>query len=464
MLGRIDTRAANAGNPYRQILRRHVPEPVLALLIFVMGVWLWDNHFGDQRGYEDGACRMALIKIDRDLRLAEGMEKLPAFVRSALLIDSVPKTVDSSIRSLAMLGKEGALDQEGAYALAILDALRKGENPTRGAFSDLGLPGPPNPRLIIDRVSEGRDAWWDREYLMAFGDFGSSEIALKASPAEEDGRNHELALRVIVSRGAVWLFAIIGIFFIPRVFRAFGKALRSRERGYVGYWPLTLGLGVFFMAYLASVGFESLIGQVLKGLPIEGAEPIYLEPPVLAVLDSAVRFLPALVALGFLFRRGRHAVNRLGLLAKPDLFLVLGTFSLLTLIDQILKHALADMMPTDPTGGLSEAEAGTWGLALAVISACAAAPIAEEILYRGVLFRSLANWLRVPAATLVSATVFAIVHYQYEVYGLLSVGILGAACALSYAATGGLATAILLHVLYNFVIKVPEWIVYHAPL
>src|SRR5688572_22584866 len=110
MLGRIDTRAANAGNPYRQILRRHVPEPVLALLIFVMGVWLWDNHFGDQRGYEDGAGRMALIKIDRDLRLAEGMEKLPAFVRSALLIDSVPKTVDSSIRSLAMLGKEGALD------------------------------------------------------------------------------------------------------------------------------------------------------------------------------------------------------------------------------------------------------------------------------------------------------------------------------------------------------------------
>jgi membrane protease YdiL (CAAX protease family) len=35
---------------------------------------------------------------------------------------------------------------------------------------------------------------------------------------------------------------------------------------------------------------------------------------------------------------------------------------------------------------------------------------------------------------------------------------------LCYAATGRLATAILLHAFYNFVIKVPEWIVYHAPL
>jgi len=441
-----------------------VPEPVLALLIFVMGVWLWDNHFGEQQGYEDGACRMALVKIDRDLRLAEGMKKLPPVVRSALLIDSVPETVKTSIRSLAELGKEGALDQEGAYALAILDALRKGENPTRGSFGDLGLPGPPDPRIIIDRVAEGRDAWWDREYLMSFGDFGSSEIVLKASPAEEDGRNHELALRVIVSRGAVWLFAIIGIFFIPRTFRAYGRGLRSREKGYVGQWPLTLGLGVFFLAYLASVGFENLISQVLTGLPIEGAEPIYLEPPVLAILDVAARFLPALVALGFLFRRGGHAMDRLGLASRPDLFLVLGTFSLLTVADQILKHLLADVMPPDPTGGLSAAEAGGWGLALAVMSACVAAPMAEEILYRGVLFRSLANWLRVPAATLISATVFAVVHYQYEVYGLVSVGILGAACALCYAATGRLATAILLHMLYNFVIKVPEWIVYHAPL
>lgn len=441
-----------------------MPEPVLALLIFVMGVWLWDNHFGATRGYEEGACRMALLKIDRDLRLAEGMEKLPRPVRDALMVEDVPTTVDTAIRSLIQLGREGALDQEGAYALAILDAMKKGQNPARGSFADLGLPGPPDPRAIIDRVSEGRDAWWDREYLMAFGDFGGIEIALKARPPEEDGRNYELALRVIVARGAAWLFALVGLFFIPRTFRAFGKALRSRPQGYIGRWPLTLGLGVFLMAYLASVGFERVINFLIGGkIPIEGVEPIYLEPPVLALLDASARFLPALVALGFLFRKGSHANDRLGLLARPDLFLILGTFSLLTMVDQVLKHTLAIRMPLDPTGGLSAAEAGPWGLILALLSACFAAPIAEEILYRGVLFRALANWMRVGAATLISAGVFAVVHY-YNAYGLVSVGVFGAACALCYAASGRLATAILLHMLYNFVIKVPEWIVYHAPL
>ncbi len=464
MLGHIDPQTAKAGNPYRQILRRRVPEPVLALLIFVMGVWLWDNHFGEAQGYEAGACRMALVKIDRDLRLAEGMEKLPRMVRIALLVQSVPATVDTSIRSLAELGKEGALDQEGAYALAILDALKRGENPARGAFSDLGLPGPPDPRAIIDRVTERRDAWWDREYLLAFGAFGGSEIALKAKPPEEDARNHELALRVLVARGAVWLFAIIGAFFVPRCLRVFSAALRGRERGYVFRWPLTLGLGVFLLAYLASIGFERTINFVLSGnLPVDGAEPFYLEPPVLALLDSAARFLPALVALGFLFRRGGHASSRLGLFAKPDFFVILGTFSLLTLADQVLKHLLAGRMAPDPTGGLSAAEAGGWGLVLALVSACVAAPVAEEILYRGVLFRTMANWMRAPAAILISSAVFAIVHY-YNAYGLISVGIFGVACALCYAGTGRLATAILLHMLYNFMIKVPEWIVYHAPL
>ena len=123
----------------------------------------------------------------------------------------------------------------------------------------------------------------------------------------------------------------------------------------------------------------------------------------------------------------------------------------------------AGRMVHDPTGGLSASEAGWWGLVLALVSACLAAPVAEEILYRGVLFRSLANGIRVPAATLFSSAVFAVVHF-YEPYGLVSVGIFGAACALCFAASGNLATAIALHMIYNFVIKVPEWIVYHAPL
>jgi membrane protease YdiL (CAAX protease family) len=108
-------------------------------------------------------------------------------------------------------------------------------------------------------------------------------------------------------------------------------------------------------------------------------------------------------------------------------------------------------------------DSGWWGLAFALVSACLLAPLAEEILYRGVLFRSLWNRIGVIPGAVVSATVFAILHF-YDGYGLLSVGFFGLTCALLYAGTGSLVTVVMLHVLYNGSIKIPDWIVYHAPL
>lgn len=461
----IDSHAPEpAANPYRQILRRHVPEPLLALLVFVMGVWLWNNHFGPAIAYDQDTCRMALLKIDRDLRLAEATDHLPPLLCSALAIERRDAALKTAVDALDVLGAEKALDDEGKYALAILEALRRGLNPAQGTYLDLGLPGPPEVKAVIRRIADGEDPWWDREYLKQTGRLSDSEVALHAGTAEGDPRNRELALRAIVARSAVWLLVIAGLGFVPRVFRAFGRALRSRGRGYTAAWPLALGLGVFLMAYLASIGFGRTIDLLISGnLSGDGAAPVVLPSWLFALMDAATRFLPPLVAVGFLFRRGRHAVDRLGLAARPDGPLVLGTFALLAVVDQVLKHTLGASAAPDPTGGLSSMESGPSGLILAITSACVAAPIAEEILYRGVLFRSLANRLRVPAATLISATVFAIVHF-YSAYGLVSVGIFGGACALCFAATGRLTTAILLHALYNSAIKIPEWIVYHAPL
>jgi membrane protease YdiL (CAAX protease family) len=138
-------------------------------------------------------------------------------------------------------------------------------------------------------------------------------------------------------------------------------------------------------------------------------------------------------------------------------------FSLLMISDQILRWSFGSASGHDPGGGLSLGDSGLWGLVFALVSACLLAPLAEEILYRGVLFRSLWNRIGVLPAAVLSAAVFAVLHF-YGGYGLLSVGIFGFACALLYAGTGSLTTVIVLHGLYNFSIKIPEWIVYHSPL
>lgn len=449
-------------NPYRQILRRQFPEPVLALLIFLMGVWLWDNHLGPDSGYERDACRMALLKLDRDLRLADAGRHLPALARTAFSIDEPGDVVEDGAEALGKLGREGALDEDGAFALVVLHSLSEGTNPVEGPFTAAGMPGPPDPRIVAARILESRDYWWDREYLRGIGDSGGPEFTAGLHGVMEDGRNLDLLERALVARGAVLGLIVLGLVFLPRTLRAFAGALKSVPRGYPGAWSANSGLGVFLLAYLASIGFGKAIDLVISGQrPFVGE--LVFPAPVLAALDSATRLLPAMVALALLFRRGGHALSRLGIAAMPSIPLVLGSFALLEGIDFVLQRVLGESLASDPTGGLSSLEAGAWGLVLALSSACVAAPVAEEIVYRGVLFRSLANRIRVPAATLVSAAVFSLVHF-YNLYGLVSVAFTGAACALCFAACGRLATAIALHALYNFAIKVPEWMIYHAPL
>lgn len=39
-------------------MRRDIPEPLIALLCFVLGIWLWDHYFGKDAGYAPGTEEM----------------------------------------------------------------------------------------------------------------------------------------------------------------------------------------------------------------------------------------------------------------------------------------------------------------------------------------------------------------------------------------------------------------------
>jgi membrane protease YdiL (CAAX protease family) len=259
-----------------------------------------------------------------------------------------------------------------------------------------------------------------------------------------------------MARSVIWLLGLVGVAFIPATLRCLKKGLSAKPGGYGSAWPLPLGLMVFFVATLAWIGFTTTLEIGLDHLP-------GLHPMLAIVLDSVARMLPTLIALSLLFKRPSHAVRVLGLDQKIHLRLILGAFSLLMGFDQIFRWSIGNSGMNEPGGGLSMGDSGWWGLAFALVSACLLAPLAEEILYRGVLFRSLWNRIGVIPGAVVSATVFAILHF-YDGYGLLSVGFFGLTCALLYAGTGSLVTVVMLHVLYNGSIKIPDWIVYHAPL
>jgi membrane protease YdiL (CAAX protease family) len=447
------TSSIPARNPYRAILRRDYPEPLIALLAFILGVWLWDHYFGKPAGYPPGTEEVALVKIDRDLRLADAMEDDPAWLRWLVGVDAPATVRRDGLLALQKLAADGSMSLPGLEAYAILRAVHD-QQPLRETLAET-MQGQMISGFVetSEKLASHRGAWWHARWIEA--------IEQDTPPACQWQEVHgadsrQLRTRALFARSWVWLLALAGVAFIPRTLVDLKRGLRAKPHGYGGAWPLPLGMVVFLVATLAWIGFTMTLELGISTLP-------GLHPLAGIMLDSAARMLPALIALGLLFRRPSHALRVMGLARPIHPQAILGVFALLIMIDLLLRAAIGGIDPSEPGGGLNAGDAGIWGLAFAVVSACLLAPLAEELLYRGVLFRSLWNRTGVLPAALLSSLVFAVLHF-YNGYGLVSVGVFGLSCALLYAATGSLAACIGLHVLYNSAIKLPEWLIYHAAL
>lgn len=420
-------------NPYRVTLRREIPEPLIALLCFVLGIWMWDHYFGESEGYAPGTEEIALVKIDRDLQLAEAMKEDPAILRWLAHAQTLDSAVGNGIFSLAILEESQDLSPTGYHAYAALLATRDDVQP--GEYLQR-LPFPSN-----DPVSEN---WWNIK-------FSTPDFTFP-----ENGTTATLRTRAVFVGSIIWIIAIVGLAFLPTALRCLARAFREKPKGYSSAWSPSLGIVIFLLATLAWIGFSLAIELGITALP--GIHPV-----LAILLDTTARILPTLIALGLLFKRPRHIPRTLGLNGHIHPTVLIGLYALLTILDQGLRWGLGRYTAADPTGGLSHVDAGLFGLAFLIVSACIFAPISEEILYRGILHRSLSNRMGVFAAAIISSVVFASLHF-YDVYGLASVATFGFVCALLYQSTGSMIDIIALHMLYNTSITLPEWTIYHAPL
>ncbi len=87
------------------------------------------------------------------------------------------------------------------------------------------------------------------------------------------------------------------------------------------------------------------------------------------------------------------------------------------------------------------------GIALFVLLAVIIAPLAEEVFFRGFLFRAFASSWGWVTGAVVSAAVFGVAHVQLDVFFPLFA--LGLMLAWVYKRTGSLWTSIALHALFN---------------
>lgn len=447
-------------NPYRQILARRFPEPFIALLAFVLGVWIWDHYFGPKAGYEPGSDEIALVKFDRDVRLAEAMSGDPPWLRQLVGVQPPEEVKRKGIEALQLLARDNSLGADGVEALVIAiaerDRLPMLETLRQTAAGLRGADFPQPYEALIGKMLAGEGRWWERSLARTYAPERPTAAGLDDAIQVFDRGSAILRQRAIIGRCAVWLMVFVGTLFLPAALPRLAGLRKWEGGGYASRWSASLGIVVFLVSTLAWIGFTL---SMRAGFAAVRDVPNWM----ILALDTAMRLLPAAIAIGWLFRRPGHAARVLGLNRPPVWSVVFGCFALVGWVNELLLPWLKRFSPPDPTGGLGFGEEGLWGLTCAVVSACLVAPVAEELLYRGVLFRSLANRMGIWGGALLSSLVFALVHF-YDLYGLASVATFGFTCAIAYAATRNLPTAILLHLLYNTAVKLPEWLVYHSNL
>jgi membrane protease YdiL (CAAX protease family) len=89
---------------------------------------------------------------------------------------------------------------------------------------------------------------------------------------------------------------------------------------------------------------------------------------------------------------------------------------------------------------------------LAILLAVVLAPITEEIVFRGVLFRALTDRVGMWAAAALSSAVFAVIHFEVlfsQPLALVGLFTVGMALAIAYHRTGSLLVPIVGHAVFN---------------
>jgi len=168
----------------------------------------------------------------------------------------------------------------------------------------------------------------------------------------------------------------------------------------------------------------------------------------ISVLLGAVTCIPLLV-LFIKLKKGTNLSSYLAFKSVPvKTYLFWGAITLLIAIlgEYVVVWFGADRIPAF----MIDTYANTGHLWLLFLAVVIAAPLWEELLFRGFLMRGLeSSFVTRIGAVVITAAVWALVHFQYEWQYLFVVFIMGLALGCARLATASIFVPISMHVLNN---------------
>jgi membrane protease YdiL (CAAX protease family) len=206
---------------------------------------------------------------------------------------------------------------------------------------------------------------------------------------------------------------------------------------------ITLGLAILGVSIAALVaelaGFDVSAGDPPPGVTIAGT----------FVQDGALIFAALLLAR---MTAGRPTAAQFGLrrvAPRRALGWLLATWVTFIVFSGIWAAALGIEENDDLPQELG-ADDSTTALAAVAVLVCVAAPIAEELFFRGFCFTAFRRWIGVLPGALATGVIFGLIHAgSADAVFLVPLAIFGALLCLLYHRSGSLLPCIVLHALNN---------------
>ncbi len=211
-----------------------------------------------------------------------------------------------------------------------------------------------------------------------------------------------------------------------------------------GTWFVTLLVG--YASTLIAFAVTGQAGKVVDDLPAWAT-----------VMSVSALWIPELVGLRIVSRRYGTGKFRddygLRFRMSDALGIPIGVLSQLVLLElvywplrELFPDTFAKQFVEEPARNLFDRASGGWLVAL-VVAVCVGAPFVEELLYRGLVFRSIEGRLAAGLAVGLSSIWFAAAHLQPVQFPGLAV--FGIVLALGALRTSRLGLSIVTHAAFN---------------
>jgi membrane protease YdiL (CAAX protease family) len=225
---------------------------------------------------------------------------------------------------------------------------------------------------------------------------------------------------------------------------ATGRRAGTRRAGAAGRWPVPTARARTWSVRYALLAY-AVTAAVGLSFPTVCHFALGVEVPVgFSALFVELTLLCALIPL---HRAGRLSTRDLGFRAAPGARAV-GLCLLALAAYFAFNVAYFNALGQPPIGNIFAgiADRSTLVIVVTAFTAAVGAPVAEEVFFRGLLYRSLRNRLGPLPAASAAAVLFALVHAgHYPLAALPGVACFGVVACLLYERTGSLLPGIAVH-------------------